>query len=61
MIKAILSLFGEITGPVPSSISIGSPPLKGTDQICTLGGKGSNVGFTGNSSSQLDPKSPPLI
>ena len=55
-----INLFNLDTLPPSSSIKIGFPPEKGKLQICTLGGNGLKVGFTGNSSSQLDPKSPPL-
>ena len=61
LIYAISLLSGDITGFMPSSIIIGSPPENATAHICTFGGIGLKVGFTGRSSSQLEPKSPPLI
>jgi len=60
-VKATRRLSGEMAGSSPSPSRTGRPPVKGILHICTLGGSGSNVGFTGSASSQLDPKSPPRI
>ena len=57
--NATTSLRGERTGSSPSARSFGAaPPAKGTDQIWTLGGVGSEAGF-GARSVQLAPWSPP--